>query len=153
MTLAELTETLMTQKGTMFAGLDYEGPAYAKAPYRKVTKRTTVNVIPGATFGNMVDHIPGERKNGTVRVTGTPLAYHPRTEKYYLDVPVWHAKLTGYYAEDGTEIARDTIRPYLKPASLSVPHANGKDEVVWRNYMLARILRIRMNGEEYTITG
>jgi hypothetical protein len=166
--VCELGKLLESRKGaypitiTAFTQVDMNKTIDRKAPnpyYNRVTKRAKVNGMANWVYANSVnrqleregkeaDFVPHARRWG-VRLPNSPLVFHEVKHEWYLELKV-EKSLLHYYFLDGQPISDEQVKPYLKPKGKS---RQGVDkEIILRDYALANIEEVCMNGVIYEVT-
>lgn len=126
-------------------------------PYRDAIKISRVNGIIGWIYANAVNRqrlredkdanfVVEPRKWGT-RIQGTPLVEHKG--KYYLELKV-EKSLDHEYKLGDERISFDQIKEFLRPTPTMLKQKLDK-EVILRDYDLANITSININGQYYEI--
>jgi hypothetical protein len=136
----------------------------ADIPTKEVYKLSRVNGIVNFQYSNSVnrqrereekepDFVPKKRKWGT-RLSGLPFVSHVTKDgnhRLYLEVKVERVLSTEYRNAEGKTIPEEEITPLLKGKKSQKEHQGVEKEVVLRDYDVANILGVTINGVDYII--
>lgn len=165
---AEFVALLSSFHGAKALGLTVRTDARLRQtgnPYGKVWKTSRVNVLINFHYDEGVlrrlekegkspeDFLRGESWHKAVITEEghlTAFCNHPKTGEFYLRVQLRGRGLTTYATEDGEEVTREEIEPFLPKGS---HYANqGLDNPLeFLTYKLVSIVELRVDGETYTI--
>jgi len=129
-----------------------------KCPFVNVTKVSRVNGFIGWIYTNSVNNQRGRegqkanfeaqpRKWGE-RLAGTPLVAHKG--KLYVELKVEKALATEYFA-DGEKVDVEVLVPYLPPRRNESGRQGVEKAIILRDYGLAGIKEITINGELFVV--
>lgn len=125
-----------------------------------IVKRETLNGMIGYIYANAVNRIAAsegkQERDAKVHPWGDMddkhlFRVHRGTGALYLSMQVRGVEVHGYFAPDGTEIAKDQIKPFFPEKQKSSTQADLDGEVIARDYAMQNIRAIRMKGNEFIL--
>lgn len=168
-TVQEMVGIIREVKGTAAVTVDLASPMDGKGKMNKtgnpyvgmgIVKSETLNGMIGYIYENGINRVA--TKEGKEHRDAKPHPWgdmdekhlfriHRKTGKMYLSMMVRGVKVHGFFAPDGTEIPDESIRQFIPEKHTSSSQSDLDHEVIVRDYDMANIRGIRMNGEVYTL--
>lgn len=169
-TQKHLLDILKQQKGVTFVTLTSvttprmrktDNPYYKGSGEWNLRKISRVNGAIGWVYENSVNY-QREREGKEAdfesyprqwgqRLYPTPLVYHPKKDKYYLEVKVEKRLETKYVTNNGKEVPIEELKPFLYNSSGGRQGVDNKIKL--RDYSIKNIKKIRMNSVQYELSG